>query len=69
MPAYRLEIERGDTLWVTADDEQGAIEISSAHIADEVALTEHTSIKLMHDADDTLILRAVAAKWSARARP
>ena len=34
MPVYRREIEHGDTLWVTAHDEQGAIEMASSHLDD-----------------------------------
>ena len=62
MPVYRLEIERGDTLWVTAHDERGAIEMASAHLGEEPAL-EKTMVQLKHDADDALILRAMAGQW------
>ena len=67
MAVYRLEIERGDTLWVTAHDERGAIELASAHVAGE-ALKEATPVQLTHDADETLILRARAGQWSAAAQ-
>ena len=67
MPVYRLEIDRGDTLWVTAHDNRGALEITSAHIAAE-ALGDGTPVQLTHDADETLILRAPAGQWPAAAQ-
>ena len=33
MSVYRLEIDRGETLWVTAHDEPGEIEVASAYVA------------------------------------
>ena len=67
MPVYRLEIERGDTLWVTANDDRGALEMTSAHIAAE-AIDAGTPVQLTHDADETLILRAPAAEWCVAAQ-
>ncbi|VVB42615.1 protein of unknown function [Beijerinckiaceae bacterium RH AL1] len=68
MPVYRLEIERGDTLWVTAHDERGAIQMASAHILDETALAEGALVQLKHDRDNTLVLRAYAGQWATAAR-
>ena len=63
-PVYRLEIDRGDTLWVTAHDDRGAIELASAHVAGETKLEEATSVKLTHYSGEMMILRAAAGKWS-----
>ena len=68
MPVYRLEIDCGDTLWVTAHDEQGAIELAAAHVGEEPALDKGTIVQLKHDNDEALVLRAAAAQWLAPVR-
>ena len=67
MPIYRLAIEHGDTLWITAHDERGAIELASAHVAGE-ALEHAAAVQLTHDADETVILRATTNQWLAAAQ-
>lgn len=68
MPVYRLEIERGGTLWVMAHDDQGALEMALAHIIDETTLEEDASVQLRRDEDDTVVMQAAAKVWPSFAK-
>jgi hypothetical protein len=68
MPVYRLEIEGVETLWITAHNERGALDLASAHIEGGTALEQSAIVQVVRDSDDAVVLKCAAGEWVASAR-